>query len=183
VIRIGERACPVLTTARLTLRPHRPDDFDDMLRTWREPAVVEHFGGVPSTAEEVWARLLRYGGLWPLLGYGYWCARETATGRFAGEVGLAEFRRDITPTLAGAPEAGWVLATWAHGKGYAREATEAMMAWAGAVLEAPRTTCLIHPANAPSLRLAERLGFTRFAQTLHKGRDAILLERRSVARS
>jgi RimJ/RimL family protein N-acetyltransferase len=170
-----------LITPRLTLGPHEVEDFEDMLRTWREPAVVEHFGGVPSTPEEVWARLLRYGGLWPLLGFGYWRVRESDSGRFVGEVGLAEFRRDLTPSLIGAPEAGWVVASWAHGKGYAREATEAMMTWVDSALGAPRTVCLIHPANAPSLRLAGRLGFTRFAETLYKGRDAVLLERRSRA--
>jgi RimJ/RimL family protein N-acetyltransferase len=179
VIRTGTGRCPELITARLTLGPHRAEDYEDMLRTWREPAVVEHFGGVPSTPEEVWARLLRYGGLWPLLGFGYWCVRETATGCFVGEVGLAEFRRDITPSVAGAPEAGWVLASWAHGRGFAREATEAMLAWTDTALAAPRTVCLIHPANTPSLRLAGRLGFTRFAETLYKGRHAVLLERPS----
>jgi RimJ/RimL family protein N-acetyltransferase len=47
------------------------------------------------------------------------------------------------------------------------------------VLAAPRTVCVIHPANAPSLRLAERLGYIRFAETWYKGRDAVLLERQA----
>lgn len=171
------RACPRLTTARLTLGPHAVADFDDMLATWRDPIVVRHFGGQPSTPEECWARLLRYAGLWPLLGYGYWRIRETATGRFVGEIGLAEFRRDVVPSLTGAPEAGWVLAPWAHGQGMAREGAEAVLTWADQHLRARRTVCMIDPGNAASLALAGKLGFVAFAETRYKGRDSILLER------
>jgi RimJ/RimL family protein N-acetyltransferase len=171
------RACPLLTTARLTLAPHQPADYEDLLETWRDPVVMRFFGGEPSTPQEVWSRLLRYGGMWPLLGFGYWAVRETATGRFVGDVGLAEFHRDISPSLVGAPEAGWVLASWAHGQGFAREATEAIFAWADQVLSEPRTVCMIDPRNAPSLALAAKLGFRPFAQTQYTGRSVVLLER------
>ena len=53
------RACPILTTPRLTLRAHRAEDYAEMVDAWRDPVVVRHFGGVASTPEEVWARLLR----------------------------------------------------------------------------------------------------------------------------
>jgi RimJ/RimL family protein N-acetyltransferase len=167
----------VLTTARLSLGPHAAADFPDMLAMWRDPVVVKYFGGVPSTAEECWTRLLRYAGLWSVLGFGYWRIRERATGRFIGEIGLAEFGRDITPSLAGWPEAGWVLAPWAHGQGFAREAAEAIFAWADGGLPVGRTVCLIDPDNAPSLALAAKLGFERFAEARYKGRDSVLLER------
>jgi RimJ/RimL family protein N-acetyltransferase len=162
------------------LGPHEVADYPDLLETWQDPIVVRHFGGMPSTPEEVWARLLRYGGLWPLLGYGYWRARETATGRFVGEVGLAEFRRDVAPSQIGAPEAGWVLASWAHGQGFAREATEAMLGWADRTLAARRTVCIIDPANAPSLALAGKLGFRPYAESPYKGRPVVMLERFST---
>jgi RimJ/RimL family protein N-acetyltransferase len=69
--------------------------------------------------------VLRYAGLWTLVGLGYWVARDRATGRFVGEGGLADFRRDLTPALGNAPEVGWVLAPWAHGRGLATEAVRA----------------------------------------------------------
>ena len=169
--------CPVLTTPRLTLGPHRVEDYGDSLALWADPEVVRHIGGSPSSAQDTWARQLRYAGLWPLVGYGYWQVRETATGRFAGEVGFAEFRRDLTPSLVGFPEAGWVLSPWAQGKGIAREATEAIFAWADRVLGAERTVCMIAPENAPSLALAARLGFKVFAESLYRGDPTVLLER------
>lgn len=178
--RPARRACPVLTTVRLSLAAHATADFADMLATWQDPVVVRYFGGQPSTPEECWARLLRYGGLWPLLGYGYWRIRETATGRFVGEIGFAEFRRDVTPSLYGSPEAGWVLAPWAHGQGLAREAAEAVFAWADAALDVKRTVCMIHPDNVASLALAAKLRFKAFADTDYKGRPAVLLERQAA---
>lgn len=173
----ARRACPALTTARLTLGPHGVSDYEDSLALWTNPEVVRYMGGAPSPPPEIWGRQLRYAGLWPLMGYGYWLVRETATGRFVGEVGFAEYRRDVTPSLIGAPEAGWVLAPWAHGQGFAREATEAMFAWADGVLRAERTVCMIDPHNAPSLTLAARLGFAAFAESRYRDEPILLLER------
>lgn len=170
------RACPVLTTARLTLSAHAAADFDDVLAMWSNPEVVRHMGGVPARGPEVWDRLLKYAGLWPLMGYGYWAVRERESGRYVGDIGLAEFRREITPSIIGLPEAGWSLMPWAHGRGYAHEATAAMYAWADATL-AGRTVCMIAPANAPSLALAARLGFAACGETLYKDRPVVLLER------
>jgi RimJ/RimL family protein N-acetyltransferase len=148
-----------------------------MLAMWRDPVVVKYFAGTPSTPEECWTRLLRYAGLWAVVGFGYWRIRERDSGRFIGEIGLADFGRDITPSLVGYPEAGWVMASWAHGRGFAREAAEAVFAWADDALGAERTVCLIDPDNAASLALAAKLGFQAFAEARYKGRDSVLLER------
>jgi RimJ/RimL family protein N-acetyltransferase len=109
------RPAPALDTARLTLRAHAPADLAECAAMWADPLMVRHIGGRPLSEEEVWARVLRYAGLWALLGFGYWVVRERATGRFVGEVGLGDFRRTLAPPLDGAPEAGWALAPWAQG--------------------------------------------------------------------
>ena len=93
------------------------------------PIVVRYIGGKPLTAEETWAKVLRYAGLWSLLGFGYWALEEKATARFIGELGFADFRRNIQPSLDGVPELGWALVSRAHGKGYATEAVRAAIAW------------------------------------------------------
>ena len=100
---------PVLTTARLILRAHTRDNFLDSHAMWSDPEVIRFIGGKPFTREEVWARLLRYAGHWAMLGYGYWVVREKQSGRFLGEVGLADYHREIEPSLAGTPEIGWAL--------------------------------------------------------------------------
>lgn len=175
-------AIPALDTGRLTLRGHTLADVDACAAMWADPLVTRHIGGRPSTAEEVWARVLRYAGLWALLGYGYWVVRERASGRFVGEVGLADFRRDLTPSLGGAPEVGWALAPWAHGQGFATEAVRAALAWGDAHLvdhdgTPARSVCLIAPENAASIRVAEKCGFREAGRAAYKGTDTLVFAR------
>jgi len=144
---------------------------------WADPEVVRYIGGKPSTREESWARLTRYVGHWALQGYGFWTLRERNTGRYMGEVGVADFKRTITPSLAGAQEMGWVLAAWAQGKGYATEAVRAALVWNEARFPGARLVCMIDPANAASLRVAQKCGFREYARTTYKDSEVILLER------
>lgn len=168
---------PVLETARLRLRGHRVGDFADCAALWADPVVVRHIGGRPFTLEEVWSKVLRYVGHWALLGFGYWVVEERASGRFVGEVGFADFKRDLTPSPEGAPEIGWVLAPWAHGVGFATEAVRAAIAWGEGHFGAVPTVCLIDPDNAASLRVAEKCGYREFARTTYKDSPSVLLRR------
>jgi len=168
---------PVLETPRLILRGHRTADLGDSLTLWGDPEVVRHITGKPLGREEVWARVLRYIGHWAVFGYGLWHVRERATDRFVGEVGLAEFQREMALSFEGAPETGWALVPWSQGKGYATEAMNAVLAWADAAR--PRTVCMISPENVGSQRVAAKLGYREIARTEHKGSEVIVFERRA----
>lgn len=169
---------PQLETPRLHLRGHVAGDFDDCFGLWTDPVVTRFIGGRPSTGEEVWARMLRYAGLWGLLGFGYWHVSCRETGRFVGEVGLADFRRSLQPGFGSAPEAGWALASWAHGRGLAREAVTAVLNWAdGALPAAPHTVCMIDPENAPSRAIARHVGFQPDGETMYKDHPVLLFRR------
>ena len=177
---------PPLDTARLTLRGHTTADLAECAAMWGDPAVTRHIGGRPLSEEESWARVLRYAGLWALLGFGYWAVRERDSGRFVGDVGLANFRREMTPPLGDAPEVGWVLASWSHGRGFATEAVGAALAWADEHLTdaergAGRTVCLIDPGNAASVRVAEKCGYREARQAAYKGMTVRTFERRRDA--
>ena len=168
---------PVLETDRLILRGHRVEDFADCLALWTDPEVTRFIGGRPSTQEEVWSRLLRYVGHWALLGFGYWVISEKETGRFMGEVGFANFRRVIEPSLDGMPEIGWALAPHSHGKGYATEAARAAIAWGDVHFGPVRTACIIAPENEPSIRVAEKCGYREFQRTTYKDQPTIMFVR------
>ena len=86
---------PVIETERLRLRAHRPDDFAACAAMWALPDVVRYIGGKPFSGEEVWSRVLRYAGHWQWMGFGFWALEEKATGSFAGDLGFAEFKREI----------------------------------------------------------------------------------------
>lgn len=173
----GSGAAPRLETERLILRATRLEDFEPSAALWADPAVTRHIGGKPSTRTESWARLLRLPGLWALLGYGYWSVEERESGAFVGQAGLADFKRDLTPNIEGVPEAGYVFSPAFHGRGYATEAMRAVMAWGDANLDAPRACALIHPDNAASIRVADKLGFKEREPATLGGEETLLVWR------
>jgi RimJ/RimL family protein N-acetyltransferase len=168
---------PVIETERLRLRAHRVEDLAACAAMWAEESVTRFIGGKPLSEDETWLRVLRHAGHWTLLGFGYWVVEEKTTRQFLGEAGLAEFRREIQPPIVGTPEAGWVFAPSAHGRGYAREAMQAVLAWGESRFGGRRSVCLIDPQNAASLRLAERLGFKEEVRTTFHGHATIVLGR------
>jgi len=135
---------------------------------WSDPEVVRHVGGTPLTEEECWTKFLRYLGHWSLLGFGYWVVEEKGTGAFVGEIGFADYKRDLQPSLKGVPEIGWVLASHAHGKGYATEAVRTIVVWGDAHFGPIRTACIIHPENHASIRVAEKCGYREWQNTTYK---------------
>lgn len=175
--RLIESSVPVLETARLRLRAHRADDHVACTAIWSDPEVTRYIGGRPFTAEEVWKRLLQYAGMWSLLGYGYWAVEEKSSGRYIGDIGYADLRRDMVPSLDGMLEFGWVLAPHAHGNGYASEAIAAVTAWGEQHLNALRAVCIIAPENLPSIRVAEKAGFQRWQETSYHGSPTLVFSR------
>lgn len=166
---------PVLTTDRLILRAHTAEDLPACCTLWADPGVTRFIGGRPSTPEEVWRRIIGYAGIWQLKGYGFFLATDRQTGDIVGEFGIADFHRDITPPLGDTPEAGWAMLPQYQGRGLAHEALSAVLAWADE--HTTRTVCMIAPDNAPSLKLAAKLGYTEYAQTTYKDHPIILLAR------
>ncbi|HEX8387973.1 MAG TPA: GNAT family N-acetyltransferase [Sphingomonas sp.] len=167
---------PTISTPRLTLTPHAASDFDEVAALYGDEGVMARIGVPPSTREESWHRLLRYVGHWSTMGFGHWVVRETTTGRYLGDVGLMESRRATLPSFEGTPEAAWAFATAAQGRGFAREAAAAMLAWADGQGIA-RTVAIIGPANDASVRLAGRLGYADVGEVAYKGGPLRFFER------
>jgi len=169
-----------IETERLVLRGHTIEDFEPLAEMWADPEVVKYIGGRASNRQDSWMRLLRYRGLWPVLGYGYWAVEEKSSGRFAGDLGFADFHRETTPSIAGIPEAGWAFAAWAHGRGFATEALRAGLAWLDHGHR--RSVCLVAPENGSSIRVAEKCGFV-VAQSMRFRDEETLLMAREGRRS
>ena len=173
-------AAPVIETDRLILRAHRPDDFPALAGIWGDPAVTQFISGKPSTQEECWARLLRYAGHWELLGFGYWAVQSKDGDQLIGDVGFANWERNISPSLDGLPEGGWVLSTEAHGRGLATEAVNAALAWMDATFGAQTTACIIGPENAASIRVAQKAGYQEHCRSEFKGSEVIQFRRKQA---
>ena len=120
---------------------------------------------------------MRYLGHWTLLGYGYWAVEEQVSGAFVGEMGFADYRREIDPPFGDRPELGWILRTNAHGKGYATEALQSIAAWGDAHFAGKETSAMIAPENTASIRLAEKIGFVRKLETIYKDEPTLVFYR------
>lgn len=168
---------PTIETQRLRLRAHRRDDYEADCAMWADPEVVRFIGGVPSTPQQTWTRLLSYLGHWQAMKYGYWAIEQKTTGTFIGELGFADFKRDIAAAMRDVPELGFALIPSAHGKGYGTEAVNAVLAWGDAHLPSKRTVCIVNDDNAASLRIVEKVGYREFDRVLFNGSRVRLLER------
>jgi len=173
----SDTVAPVIETERLRLRPHQSDDLPNCVAMWSDPAVVRYTLGEPSPPQRTWMRILAYRGHWALLNYGYWAVEEKTSGRYIGELGFADFKRNIVPAIEGVPELGWALVPQFHGKGYATEALSAAVTWGDHHLVQRRSVCIIHRDNHKSFRVAEKLGYKVIYTAVGNGGSDTILAR------
>jgi RimJ/RimL family protein N-acetyltransferase len=156
-----------LETDRLLLRQFARDDMDAIVELDGDPAVTRFTsGGRPTPREEVSDDILPY---W--LGFhergepfGFWAAVEKATGAF---VGWFHFR----PHPGGPPpagvELGYRLRQSAWGKGYATEASRALIRKGFTELGVERVYAETMAVNVASRRVMEKAGL-RYVRTFHQ---------------
>lgn len=170
------RAIPVINTARLSLRAMRPEDFDRYAEIWAAPGVVRHIGGPPWSRTRAWDSFLRNAGHWQMMGFGQWAVTEQASRRMIGQVGFFYACRGLEGAPDTIPEAGWVLAEEAQGRGYGAEAAQAVHDWFDRVIPGP-LVCLVAQTNPRSRSIAERLGYGAVQEVQIEGDRAILMRR------
>lgn len=141
---------PTLTTSRLTLRPMRFDDWP-AYRLLMASERAQFMGG-PFSEAAAWGMFCSDHAQWDLFGCGALMIDETLTGACVGQVGINA--GPLFPEF----ELGWFVYPDFEGRGYAREAAEAMLRWAKEVRLLPSLVSYVDPANARSTGLAVRLG-------------------------
>ncbi len=144
---------PELETERLRLRAPRVADLPLWLPLYSGPRAVQMGGPFEDPDATAWEEFAYYTGCWMLYGHGLWTVERRDTGAAVGFVHLAIEWDDWEPEL------GWHLTPEARGQGFASEAARAARDWGFGVLET--FVSYVHPDNAPSNRVAERLGATR----------------------
>jgi RimJ/RimL family protein N-acetyltransferase len=138
-------------TERLSL--HRPveDDVDALLPLF-DAEVVRYLDGKVPDRDDMWRGVCTWLGHWELRGFGTYTWVDKETGAVVGRGGL--WFPSGWPQL----EVGWTLGRAYWGRGYATEAGQAMLALGWEALDPPWICSVIHPDNAASQAVAERLG-------------------------
>ena len=145
---------PELTTQRLELSWLTLDDTPLMFAVWNDPAFVRHVAdrGI-RTLEQARAAVeagpLR---LYAEYGYGPLRVRRRADAADMGICGL--FRRDGLEE----PDIGFAILPEFCGKGYAFEASAAVLEYARGTLGLSSVTAIVAPQNEASIGLLEKLG-------------------------
>ncbi|MFN3936012.1 MAG: GNAT family N-acetyltransferase [Gemmobacter sp.] len=140
---------PVLETERLRLRLPAPEDFAGYARFYGDAAAARFYGG-PLRPDQAHGVLCRDIGHWLLRGHGKFAV--TAGGRLIGGCGI------VHPEGWPSHELTWWLMPEARGRGYALEASRAVLAWAARVLEWAEVETHFLDANEPARRLTLALG-------------------------
>ncbi len=151
-------AGPTLTTERLILRRWRDADREPFARMNADPQVMRHFLR-PLAREESDAFVDRIETRFGERGYGLWAVERRADGAFLGMTGLAHqtFEAPFTPCV----EVGWRYAAEAWGHGYATEAARESLRFGFEEAGLAEIVSFTPPANAPSIRVMERIGMHR----------------------
>ena len=148
---------PELRTPRLRLREFRPDDADALYAVHSDPRVMRYWS-FPAWTDAAQARA-RVATVLEQRARGAvyaWAIADAASDRLIGSI--AAFALDRVHRRA---EIGYSLhADW-QGRGLAREALRAALAFLVDVAGYERIEADIDPRNVASCRLAERLGFVR----------------------
>jgi RimJ/RimL family protein N-acetyltransferase len=152
-------------TERLLLRGWRDEDLEPFVALCADPRVMRWVGrGRPQDRAQAEASLQAIRDHWVLHGFGLWVAQERATGELAGFVGLARLN-----DRSGGVEIGWRLRRESWGRGLATEGALVARDHAFGELGLTRVVALVHPENAASIRVAEKLGmrFERERRSRH----------------
>ncbi|NNE51097.1 MAG: GNAT family N-acetyltransferase [Sulfitobacter sp.] len=171
------RAIPTINTSRMTLRAMRAEDFGRFAQIWAMPEVVRYIAGKPRTKAQSWDAFLRNAGHWQIKGFGQWGIEVRGDARLAGQAGFFFGSRGLGEDFDRYAEAGWILAPEWHGQGLGWDAVRAAHDWFDRVIATP-TVCMIAPENAPSVRIAEGLGYELLRRHQIKGDEVDLMIRK-----
>jgi len=143
----------VIETPRLRLRPIRESDLDDLARLNADLGVMRYVGaGRPMTRQQSWRQIALVMGHQQMRGYSILAIEERASGAFLGRSG------PWFPLGWPMLEVGWLVDPRRQGEGIATEAGRASLEWCFRQPGVEQVCSLIHPENAPSARVAAKLG-------------------------
>ena len=160
----------MLKTARLRLRPFDENDLDAYARLCGDAEVMRYLGegGRPLDRAGAWRQMAYFVGHRELRGFGMWAVEERGRLGLIGRVGFHQ------PEGWPGFELGWAMAREYWGRGLATEAAQAALRYAFTELKQSRVISLIHPENARSIRLAERIGERLEGKTEERGVELLV---------
>jgi ribosomal-protein-alanine N-acetyltransferase len=168
-------AFPVLQSERLVLRALTPADTDAMFRIMSDPRVVRYFGMGPMQSPQAAAeRIANIEASFAEKNGIRWAITRRGSDELIGTCG---FWRLVKPHFRA--EIGYELAPEAWGQGIMAEAVGAALAFGFGTMGLHSVEANIHPDNAASRRVLEKLGFVQegyFRESYYEAREGIFTD-------
>ncbi|MGW7567813.1 GNAT family N-acetyltransferase [Streptomyces tendae] len=142
-----------IRTARLVLRAPEARDRAAFVELLASPEVHTYLGG-PRPRAELERELPATPGRWP----GSFVV--DLDGALIGQILLRRNTEHLRPAAVGKVDLGYLFLPRAWGRGYAAEACAAALDWLDDALPGEPVVLATQTANAGSMRLAAKLGFT-----------------------
>lgn len=162
-----------IETERLLMRKWDVEgDLDDAFSFYGDAETMRFIPGGVKDREQTRASLQRMFDRDKEDGFGIWPVVHKADRRVIGACGVF-----YIPDHGTDVEIAWLFDKAYHGHGYATEAARAVTEFAFAELRLPVLYALIHQANTPSLRVADRLGMEFHRMMYAYDRDLRLYEK------
>ncbi len=146
------RIAPVRIVAdAVVLEPLSPADAHELAPLLDDPGLHQFIGGEPLSEQELEARYRRLVNGAPADSGAVWL--NWTLRRRADDLAVGTAQATVVGTSAAL---AWVVASRWQGHGYASQAAQALVAWAGG--RGLTATANIHPGHAASERVASRAG-------------------------
>ena len=159
-----------IKTERLLLRRSVPEDAETISAYRSDPDVHIHQGWERTDPEGVRAEISRMLDRSPGQpgGWVQFSVEELATSLLVGDVGLSPADGE-----SGVMKVGYTIAPASQGKGYATEAIAALVTYAFEKLDADVVRAYASAANAPSIRVAEKVGMKLIERMEYRDSDGV----------
>lgn len=151
----------VIDTKRCYLREMTMDDLDDLYALYAGEGMIEFMEPLYEDREEEAAYTKAYiDNQYYYYGYGMWLVIDRETNKLIGRAGLDNHEIHGKIEL----EMGYAIAKEKQRQGYGFEVCSAILTFAKEFLEFERVNCLVEKENEASIRLLQKLEFSRIEE-------------------
>jgi len=156
----------VLETQRLILRQYKDEDITPLHHIFSDPETMK-FYPAPFSIQQTQDWIKRNQDRYRNDGYGLWAVCLKETNELIGDCGLV--KQKINDNIE--VEIGYHINKQYWSKGFATEAAKACKEYAFDKLGLNKLISIIDPKNVPSIRVAEKIGFTKEKEVFIFGKN------------
>jgi ribosomal-protein-alanine N-acetyltransferase len=159
----------ILETERLILREYEEADLDPLHRIFSDPETMKYYPA-PFSLQKTQDWIKRNQERYRKDGFGLWAVCLKETNECIGDCGLVKQMVDDRIEV----EIGYHINKQYWSKGYATEAAKACKAYGFNQLGLNKLISIIDPKNVPSIRVAEKIGFTKEKEAFIFGKNHVI---------